>query len=284
VPVATTVAPAGPLLQPDVVFLRNGGMLRGRILELLPGHSVTIAIETGQVRVLVWDAVERVLVAPTPQVPLAPGAAPSVAPAPAPSTDTPSPPMRGPLVHVHIASSKHVILNRRIQEGGAWAHACDSPCDQDLPLGDEYEIAGLGSGPTSAFRLRGEPGQSLTITVSPPSVGGEIAGGVLIGAGALVGYVTLFVALVESACPQGSGCDMTGAAVMGLSSLGAIALGAVIVGLSAGTDISQSSASAMLPQPRASSPFLREPIWKTREASELPEGPSFVVPLFTKTF
>src|SRR5690348_6470857 len=77
-----TIAPHArsvpPGFVPDAVYLKNGGLLRGAVIESAPGDHVQIALPNGEVRYLPWAEVERVTV----------GAAPGAAPAPA----APAPP------------------------------------------------------------------------------------------------------------------------------------------------------------------------------------------------
>lgn len=47
-------AAAPPASIDDVVQLKNGGMVRGRILEILPGDSVTVSSATGETRRFAW--------------------------------------------------------------------------------------------------------------------------------------------------------------------------------------------------------------------------------------
>jgi len=53
-PPPTEPAAAPPASTDDVVQLKNGGMVRGRILEVLPGDSVTVSSATGETRRFTW--------------------------------------------------------------------------------------------------------------------------------------------------------------------------------------------------------------------------------------
>ena len=67
---------------PDIVRLKNGGLLRGKISELVPGGTVTIVTITGSTRVLNMSDVAYA--GPTAQDLQAPAGPPGAAPLPPP--------------------------------------------------------------------------------------------------------------------------------------------------------------------------------------------------------
>lgn len=117
-----------------------------------------------------------------------------------------------PSVRVHIASKKRVRLERRDEASDPWVTACESPCDQELPLAPEYRMLvddyGTMAGPP--FRLRGERGDAVTLAVEPASDGGEIllvAGSLIEGAGG-AGVVWASNRPVHDACDgRTDSCD-----------------------------------------------------------------------------
>ncbi|MDB4996472.1 MAG: uncharacterized protein JWM74_3904, partial [Myxococcaceae bacterium] len=189
-------APAAP---PDTLYLRNGGMIRGRVQEILPTSHVTVTLSTGEVRKVPWNEIERVIVASAATIPPLPSSpstpAPAVAP-PAPSTPLP---MVGPRVRVHVESKKKVELHRKRDGVGGtsgWVHACMSPCDVELPLGDTYKATGSGIISSSEFHLREEPNHTANVVVDPTSIGGMVIGGLLGGAGVWCAYVGLLMVAI----------------------------------------------------------------------------------------
>ncbi len=279
-PVQLTQPVAIPPAPPDSVVLRNGGLIRGRIQEILPGDHLTIAMETGEMRRIAWSDVERVIVAASTKIPPMPRT--TEPPRPLPAPELPPPPMRGPLVWVHITSPKHVTLNRRLDEGADWVHACDSPCDVELPLGDQYEIAGLGNGPSKDFHLKGAAGQSVVLTIEPPSVSGIILGGSMVALGGLSLYISVLVGLGTSAACAGQSCGTNGGYVAAGVSAGAMAVGGIILYLSAKTDINQHE-TAPAPAAPPQTGLLREPMWRTPDLLSA-SAPSFSLPIFSRSF
>jgi hypothetical protein len=279
-PSLTLSTPPAP---PDSVVLRNGGLIRGRIQEILPGDHLTIAMDTGEMRRISWVDVERVIVAASTRIPAMPRTTDITPPSPA-APAAPPPPMRGPLVWVHISSPKHVTLNRRLDQGADWVKACDSPCDVELPIADEYEIAGMGNGPTKEFRLQASAGQSEVLSIEPPSIGGIVLGGGLVLVGGVGLYISVLVGLAFAAGCVDQSCGTNPGWVGSGISAGALAAGGLILYLSAKTDINQHEST---PQPAVppQNAYLREPTWRTTtEPVPTSSGPAFVVPIFSRSF
>ncbi len=174
----------------DTVHLRNGGMFRGHVTEIMPGSHVTIIVEgKAESQRIPWPEVDRVIVSST-AVPPPPGARTPAAPTP----PTPAP-MVGPRAHVRINSPKQVFLYRRPAGSTSFVQQCVSPCDQELPIGDTYRVTGNGVAQSKEFHLGAAPGGSVEINVEPPSTGGMILGGFMAGGGASAAYVGLILTL-----------------------------------------------------------------------------------------
>ena len=271
----------------DSVHLRNGGLYRGRVTEIVPGDHVTVIVEKGETKRVPWAEVDRVIVASTalPAPPTASGA-PAAASAPTAA------PMVGPRARVHITSTKNVILYRRPAGTSSWVQACTSPCNEELPIGDMYRVTGNGVSASKEFRLEASPGSSVDIAIDPPSTGGIVLGGLLAGVGTTVGYVGMLVALVGAAdasdtCYGGfsgsssytSSCESRkssaesarngGLIAMGLGA--AMTVGGLLIFLnSAKTDIVQTAgkgASSGAAAPRRVDAFLRQPTWRNDASS-----------------
>ena len=264
----------------DAVHLRNGGLYRGHVTEIVPGDHVTILVDHGDAKKLPWGDIEKVIVATT-AIPNGPTAqagdqvgARIIPPASAPTVA----PMNGPKVRVHITSSSTVVLYRRVQGSTAWTQACTSPCNVDLPLGDSYRVNGNGVSQSNEFSLQGTAGSTVDIKVDGSSTAGMVLGGGLTGLGALVGYVGL-VALAVSLGDNYHG-DEKAARVGGLVAMGlgtvAMVGGLLIFLASAKTDVTQNQTGTSSGKKNGVSPsertiatdaFRRDPTWRTAEAT-----------------
>lgn len=189
-------------------------------------------------------------------------------------------------VHVHIKSEKHVQLESRPSQDDAWMVACDSPCDRDLPLGDEYRIL-YGTKATATrgdtFRLSASPGGSVNLTVDGGSTA-QAVGGVVLGAGgvalAVVGLLGVAaVASVPSSSSDSNAktaeCSICGGGLRDLVALvSAVALiaggGAILTGVLLVNDAGPSTSQKPV--------FAREPTWSSPRAAA-PDKRAFVVPL-----
>ncbi|MBN9162424.1 MAG: hypothetical protein J0I07_15795 [Myxococcales bacterium] len=271
----------------DSVHLRNGGLYRGRVTEIVPGDHVTVVVDKGETKRVPWAEVDRVIVAST-ALPAPPS---SSAPVPAATPPLPAP-MVGPRAHVRITSSKNVILYRRPAGSTGWVQACTSPCNQELPIGDAYRGTGSAVAASKEFRLDASPGGSVNIAVDPPSTGGMVLGGFLAGGGATTAYVGMLMALI-GASESNSGCYSYGSSSTddycsrrksdgedlrngGLIAMGvgtALTIGGILVFIgSAKTDIIQTSgsrgSSGAASPARPLDAFLRQPTYRTSSSSE----------------
>jgi hypothetical protein len=82
--VMMSAAPAAAQAPPDVVELRNGGMVRGTLVENIPGDHVTIQLATGETRTFAASEVLRVGPGATAVMVPEPTYAPPVTAMPAP--------------------------------------------------------------------------------------------------------------------------------------------------------------------------------------------------------
>jgi hypothetical protein len=181
---------AGEAALADAVELKNGGYLRGLILEVDPASHLSLRLPDGQVRripIAEVAAAERggkplnLAVSPPPSAtppvaapPVATPAAPaaSVTPVPAAAPVAHGTPPRveaelakilaqipGPRVRLEAHANRSSFLERRIGDADdeivAYHLVCKVPCRVDLPAGDlvPYRIANLRLQPTEWFRL-----------------------------------------------------------------------------------------------------------------------------------
>jgi hypothetical protein len=84
-----------------------------------------------------------------------------------------------------------VELQRRAS-GGAWAHACNAPCDELLLASDEYRMVQAGRSPRAAFRLKPTSDYTVVLKFSPTSTAAKVGGGVLIALGSVVVIPSVF--------------------------------------------------------------------------------------------
>jgi hypothetical protein len=200
-PPAQTGAMARP---PDIVKLKNGGLIRGTISELIPDDAVVILMVTGETRRIPMAEVEYA----GPDKPVAPEApAPKPAAAPAePEPETPST-LNARLESVDVPIK---FFARSETEGvKEFSELCTAPCDAALTPGN-YRFA--LSEPDAKEPLTAMP--TLRIT-GPVTVRGKFrsrrglraAGGVTLFLGTIVGVLLWATASdSENVCTASGSC------------------------------------------------------------------------------
>lgn len=266
----TTEKPSAAPATVDAVHLRNGGLYRGHVTEIVPGDHVTILVEKGEPKRVAWAEIDRVVVATTAMPPPPSSGGDQVGARTIPSGTAPTPaPMNGPRARVHITSSSTVVLYRRVTGSTAWTQACTSPCDEMLPLGDSYRVTGNGVAQSSEFTLQGGPNSSIDLKVDGQSTGGMVLGGALAAIGSLVGYVGLLAVVVtlDSSGSSDKDARAGGLVAMGLGTVAA--LGGVLIFLaSAKTDVTQNQTGGG--GAAKNDAWKRLPTWRTAEAGSAP--------------
>jgi hypothetical protein len=189
-----TTPPPGTAGTPDTVVLKNGGMIRGTLVEVLPNDHATVQLPSGQSAIIQWAEIHHI------ERGGAPTAAPSVPPqgglVPLPATTAP---VTGPTVLVHIETQRRVTLDRRNPgDDQPWVTACESPCDVQLPLNNDYRIVGEGIWASGEFELDGNPGQRVVIKVNPATRFARTAGIVTAGIGLTAAIVGIYVVAVSA--------------------------------------------------------------------------------------
>jgi hypothetical protein len=293
VPAATFLIPSMAHAQDagaDTVVLKDGGMLKGTLIEILPGDHATMTLANGQNAKIRWDVIDHIVRNGVP-----------LNPAQTPTTQTTQvaqpPPADQGNVFIHIDGGD-VDLEMETQNGaptgkrvtGAWATMCSSPCDQEVPLGGSYRLAGSGVRASRAFKLIGRAGDHVTITADPSSKGAFAGGIVLISVGVPVFVIGCFVELVVAIVNAGSKIDgdyddTSGAQIVGLSMMGLGAAG-VVTGIvliaSNGSSHLDQSVDAKKAAALGDDVFKRTAIYKDQEGPKLP--PLQSIPLFSGTF
>ncbi len=246
-------APAAPQPAPkDVVKLKNGGLLRGSIAELVPGEFVVIVLITGETRRV--PAAEFDYAGPD-------RADAEQAEKDGEQVEEPkprSPP--GKIVHnidhrpiedrVNVRSTggalKVYVRAPAAGQGKRFTELCKTPCDVTLAPG-EYEMALSQLDSSRAMeardRVRITGSENLEATYKSRA-GTRAAGAVILILGTL-GGVTL-IATAESDCSGGScGADTSQVAIGGLLAAGSLAAGIVMLTRNDVTEIDVVPATAV---------------------------------------
>lgn len=287
---APALAEDGPAS--DSVYLRGGGLFRGRVNELVPKDHVTVVVQSGESKRIAWADVDHVIVGP---VSLPPGTS-SVATAP--SAAPPPPPAEGvPGARVHVTSPTPVFLYRRAPGSTAWERVCTSPCDEELPASGTYRVTGNGVA-AKELSLNANPGESVVLEVDPSSTIGTVVGVAL----SVAGFVAVGAAgNIDQAercrqVPSGSsscsdGPTSTTANIVGIAGTLALVGGIVLTVTSARTTVHVEShrhdgPSPPGPDPHSADAFLRRPTWRSVSSAERAvAGPAAAFPLlFERSF
>jgi hypothetical protein len=119
-------------------------------------------------------------------------------------------PATGAKALVHIQSPRHVTLDRKNPgEDEPWVTACESPCDVELPLDNDYRIVGSGVRPSGEFRLEGKPGERIVLEVNPSSKAVRATGILLgsLGITAIVSGLYLWAGMLPATSGQACTSD-----------------------------------------------------------------------------
>lgn len=203
----------------QLVWLRSGAVVRGQLVEFVPGERVVLQLATGEVRTVMWDEVERASWID------APPAASTLSAAPAAASSVPAPPAASAGVVLHIVSDRPGLwLETRpsFQSGADWKRVCTAPCDTPVRVqGQSLRIDGPGIPVSGPFRIDAHSGHE-TLSVSSGSNSRAA-----IGRGALIAGVGLALA-AGVAYGLGRIEDVDAAATGGL--VGMVTGGVLIVG------------------------------------------------------
>ncbi len=282
-PPPATSAPAGaaallthdPTAVVDTVYLRSGGVVRGRVADIATGEHVAILTSTGELRTVPWSDVDRVVVANTDRPVLPAPRAPKAAPPPPLQPDPPA--MVGPFAFVHIEASGTTYLYRAPHGTTDFETVCEAPCDMQLPINDDYKIGGNGTKTTARFKLNAQGGGSVTLKVDGANWFAIIGGGTL----AVVGGMTSYVGLLMAAAGSDHSSSSDGAGTAGLACFviggGVAALGVWAFVRGNSTDIVQTGPKA------EKDAFLRTPSWRAASATEHGSAATFPL-IFERRF
>lgn len=233
--------PAAGGAMPDIVRLKNGGIVRGTISELVPDDKVVIIMLTGESRTFpMADVAYAGAVSAEPTAASAlPTPEPTQAPAPA-VVATRSGDDTRPFVTVHSGEARLHLLGAKdgttfhVRTGTATASAwgggasyavhadayteiCTAPCDASLPDGTHVlALSREGSAPVAADPIRVEGPTTLYGTYSDRS--GVRIGGWIIFLGGAVAGTALMVSSIDGEAGLGTGF-YAGAAIFGITTV-----------------------------------------------------------------
>lgn len=190
-----------PVVGQDVIYMKNGGILRGTIIDAIPDAQARIQLATGEIATVPWQAIDRIEHGSNGSRPGAP-LPPLPGPAPRGAIPPPPPPPRavapGAMVWVHIEGGDGALLEADRASDGTWEVACRAPCDIQVPTSGDYRIGGSTIRRSAIFRLRGNPGDHVTVNVSGGSKAWLVTGIVITPIGGLVTLIGLIMGLAGS--------------------------------------------------------------------------------------
>lgn len=235
---APAAEPATDAADVDIVRLKNGGLLRGKISELVPGGTVTIVTITGDVRVLQMRDVDYA-------GPLARD--PQAAPAQPPPAAVPPPaPVRQSTRGVTVIAPEALVRFRAPEENITFyrragsAHAeisggsvfakgyeriCTAPCAAVMPAGREtFAFGPEDKDPKDLEPVTLQSGESEARLSFKDHSGARIAGWLLLLGGPLIGSTIFYLDLKRAARCHGEPCESDDLAYQ-ISSLSAFGIG-----------------------------------------------------------
>ena len=241
-PAASGAAAPTAMNAPDIVRLKNGGILRGTISELEPGDSVTIVLITGETRKIPFSQVQQAGPASEPAnaAPAAP--APAVAATSASAATTKKETQPFAVVHADesrinvVSDPAGLTLFRRAASAGfsgvgtvsGYDEVCTAPCDVSMPAGTHtFAVAKPGGKPREADAVTLPAGNATMSVANVDRTGIRIGMGV-VGAAVMVGGFALILTNTgsnssDSYEPPSTG-KLVGGAVLGGVGAGLLAL------------------------------------------------------------
>jgi hypothetical protein len=168
VPPPAVPAPPACAVGTDIVDRKDGGMLRGTIIDSIPGGRAQILLATCEIVTVPWADIARVERSPAPVVTV-PSSSAAPAPAAAATVD-------GPLIPVHIEGSRALLERDSTGFNRDWEPVCKAPCDKALSVAYSYRVAGDGIRNSVPFALDAPPGQHEILHVSEGDKAGFVYG------------------------------------------------------------------------------------------------------------
>jgi hypothetical protein len=296
VPLPAQVQPAAVTASPDVIYLKGGGMLRGTLVDAIPGSRARIQLATGEIASVPWEQIDHIGQAPGQDQPPPP---PRKPPTPrAPTQPAPTPAAVQGSVKVHVEGAEGAQLQYGETGHDDWKSVCDLPCDASVPAGGHYRVVGDDIRPTPDFELKAGAGEHENIHVKAASKTWSTLGAIAAGGGGIAAYIGFVIGVTASSTPDTSQTptsardaamqsDQRGTATAGWVTC-AIGLGAVIGGLivvfsNTKTTVAQdagSESSARL----APDAFKPTPSWREANVIDRSAPPVVGLPLLSGSF
>lgn len=210
-PSAPAAAPKGS----DIVRLKNGGLLRGTIVELLPGESVTITTATGKTREVAMAEVDYA--GPGEKDPAASHESAAYVPPESETTketsrgaSSPVKPyvtVTGQTAYLHLVSEPEGLTFHRksgtatsgyIQAIG-FDRLCVAPCDIEIPAGtEELSLSKPNGAPVKPSAVELPAGNSEIVGRYNSKVGVRVAGIVVLSVGVAVGMGLVLASMPDA--------------------------------------------------------------------------------------
>ncbi|MGH7440724.1 MAG: hypothetical protein ACRENE_33950 [Polyangiaceae bacterium] len=227
----------------DTVYFKDGGMVRGTIVDILPGAQARIQLVTGEVDTIPWPEIDHI--------------DRGGAGGPAPENTPPGSSSFG-TVTVHVEAPDDVEIQQDTTGNDDWQTVCTTPCDKPLSTAFRYRVTG-GGFKTSASFVVSSSSPRETLVVHGASKAAFILSIITMGGGAVLAYVGLIVWDAGQVLGSfGSTSDSQNTTATGLTMLGVgtvAAVGGLVVALSNGrTRVTQDTGPAQ-------SNLLRSPSW-----------------------
>lgn len=178
----------------DTIHLKSGGLLRGTLIDVIPGDHARIELVTHDVVTVAWADVLRVDrgdEATPPAVPAPPANGTNAGAARTAPASTPG-------VTIRIEGSDDAELQQDVTGDGDWQVVCEAPCNKAFSTSFDYRIKGPGIRASNPFALHAEPGGTETLHVNPASSQSFGWGVVAAAVGGAVAYVGFFVGIFGS--------------------------------------------------------------------------------------
>jgi hypothetical protein len=197
----------------DIVRLKNGGLLRGTIAELVPRKQVTILLVTGEKRTVSMDEVQYAGAASEAPKQVDGPASPRASNATNDGNARPSVTVHGQDVRLQLRADEPGITF--YLRGGAAAgygviyaynRVCTAPCEASLPAGTYIMAISQGSGEP-------RPVSEPVVLTGPSTLQGSVASGTglrLLGVAIMIGGVVGGIVLLASASTTHQECTSFG--------------------------------------------------------------------------
>jgi hypothetical protein len=286
-----------PSVGQDVIYMKNGGILRGTIIDAIPDAQARIQLATGEIATVPWQAIDRIEHGasgsgrPAPPAPLP---SPSSSGPPAPRVIAPS-----AMVWVHIEGADGAILDMDRGNDGTWETVCRAPCDIQVPVSAEYRVGGSLLKQSGVFHLRGQQGDHVTVNVSGGSKAWLVVGIVITPVAGLVTLVAALVGLagsveasagaagcINGTCAQANGNASNLATVGWVTALIGAAVtvgGIVLIASNAKTGVSVDLTGAQAARVQGDA-WAHVPTWRESGSAEKAAPPVFGGTLWTGRF